>query len=112
MQFLNAGFLLREDIIKVQHNTASDRGKWQHSDPRFYKIAHEHLFVLRKPEDETDLENLRESSIKLLNFESPGSDDSASSAEALSRAGVESTTQVVFSNRAHITRLTGGIAQC
>jgi hypothetical protein len=69
---MNGGFLLREDIIKVQHNTASGRGNWQHGDSRFYKIAHEHLFVLRKPESKAELENLRESSAKLFQLENPG----------------------------------------
>ena len=47
--FLDAGFILREDIIKLQWNMKSTREKWN-GRYDFYLIAHEHLFVFRKPE--------------------------------------------------------------
>lgn len=47
--FLDAGFILKEDIIKVQHKTKRTREAWRGSNYDFYKIAHEHLYVLRKP---------------------------------------------------------------
>jgi DNA modification methylase len=47
--FLAAGFVLREDIIKIQHQTRSARERWTGRSYGFYKIAHEHLYVLRKP---------------------------------------------------------------
>ena len=47
--FLTAGFVLKEDIIKVQHQTRSAREQWADGLYDFYKIAHEHLYVLRKP---------------------------------------------------------------
>jgi DNA modification methylase len=47
--FLAAGFVLREDVIKVQHQTRSARERWTGKSFGFYKIAHEHLYVLRKP---------------------------------------------------------------
>ncbi|MHB1507000.1 MAG: TRM11 family SAM-dependent methyltransferase [Cuniculiplasma sp.] len=47
-QFLNAGFILREDIIKMQHNMKTTRERWG-GKYDFYKINHEHLFVFRKP---------------------------------------------------------------
>ena len=47
--FLNAGFILKEDIIKVQHKTKQTREVWGGSYYDFYKIAHEHLYVFRKP---------------------------------------------------------------
>jgi len=47
--FLDAGFILREDIIKLQHKTKSARERWRSHQLDFYKIAHEHLYVLRKP---------------------------------------------------------------
>ncbi|MFQ5920566.1 MAG: TRM11 family SAM-dependent methyltransferase [Nitrososphaerales archaeon] len=47
--FLDAGFILKEDVIKVQHKTKRTREAWRGSNYDFYKIAHEHLFVLRKP---------------------------------------------------------------
>ncbi len=50
-QFLDAGFVLREDIIKLQHKMKSTREKWRGSRYDFYLIAHEHLFVFRKPSE-------------------------------------------------------------
>lgn len=47
-KFLDAGFILREDIIKLQHNTKTTREKWKASNYDFYKIAHEHLYIFRK----------------------------------------------------------------
>jgi DNA modification methylase len=46
--FLDAGFVLREDIIKLQHNMKTTREKWRGSKYDFYLLAHEHLFVFRK----------------------------------------------------------------
>lgn len=48
-QFLDEGFVLREDIIKLQHKMKTTREKWRGSKYDFYLIAHEHLFVFRKP---------------------------------------------------------------
>ncbi|MGH9876655.1 MAG: TRM11 family SAM-dependent methyltransferase [Nitrososphaerales archaeon] len=47
--FLDAGFILKEDIIKVQHKTKRTREAWRGSNYDFYKIAHEHLYIFRKP---------------------------------------------------------------
>lgn len=47
--FLGAGFILKEDIIKVQHKTKRTREAWRGSNYDFYKIAHEHLYIFRKP---------------------------------------------------------------
>jgi DNA modification methylase len=47
--FLDTGFILKEDIIKVQHKTKRTREAWRGSNYDFYKIAHEHLYVFRKP---------------------------------------------------------------
>jgi DNA modification methylase len=47
--FLKAGFILKEDIIKIQHNTEASRDKWKAKYYDFYKIAHEHLYIFRKP---------------------------------------------------------------
>lgn len=66
-QFLDVGFILKEDIIKVQWNTKVTGEKWTplarsasecwvEKPPEgqrrtdFYLISHEHLFVFRKPE--------------------------------------------------------------
>jgi DNA modification methylase len=48
-KFLEAGFILREDIIKLQHKTKSTRENWSGGKYDFYKIAHEHLYIFRKP---------------------------------------------------------------
>lgn len=56
-QFLDAGFVLREDIIKLQHKMKSTREKWRGTKYDFYLIAHEHLYVFRKP---AEGENLRD----------------------------------------------------
>lgn len=47
--FLECGFILREYIIKVQHKTKATREVWR-GNYDFYKIAHEHLLVFRKPD--------------------------------------------------------------
>jgi DNA modification methylase len=46
--FLNVGFLLREDIIKLQWKMKSTREKWRGKRYDFLLIAHEHLYVFRK----------------------------------------------------------------
>jgi DNA modification methylase len=61
-RFLKAGFVLKEDIIKVQHNCAgTGRWKWKAQKDKFYLIMHEHLFVFRKPAAGEDLGRVRES---------------------------------------------------
>lgn len=49
-QFLNVGFVLKENIIKEQHNCQAT-GFWYHRSIQFnfLLIAHEYLFVFRKP---------------------------------------------------------------
>lgn len=57
---LRAGFVLKEDLIKTQHNTRFGR-KWSPSANHygFYLIMHEHLFILRKPAPSEDLSRIR-----------------------------------------------------
>ncbi|MGB8216388.1 MAG: DNA methyltransferase [Candidatus Methanoperedens sp.] len=50
MCFLEAGFILREDIIKLQWKMKSTREKWFGKKYDFYLIGHEHLYVFRKPD--------------------------------------------------------------
>jgi len=59
-QFLKAGFVLKEDIIKVQHN-CKFTAYWQSKvkQDKFYLIMHEHLFVFRKPKPDEDLSRLK-----------------------------------------------------
>ena len=61
-RFLGAGFVLKEDIIKAQHNCgATGRWKWKALKDKFYLIMHEHLFVFRKPEKGEDLKRVKDS---------------------------------------------------
>jgi len=52
--FLDVGFILKEDIIKLQWNMKSTRERWRAKEYEFYLIAHEHIFVFRKPENEKE----------------------------------------------------------
>jgi DNA modification methylase len=54
--FLSEGFVLKEDIIKTQHNCqATPRWRKMIENYDFYLIMHEHLFVFRKPKQNEDL---------------------------------------------------------
>lgn len=59
-RFLKVGFILREDIIKVQWKMKSTRERWgtgrEHD---FMLIFHEHLFVFRKPGEGENLHKLQ-----------------------------------------------------
>ena len=74
-QFLDVGFVLREDIIKVQWHTKVTGARWAglaktaeecwvEKPPEkrywtdFYLISHEHLFIFRKPRKDEDLSKL------------------------------------------------------
>src|SRR5437879_13759917 len=46
--FLSVGFILKEDIIKIQHNTMTTPKKWRGHGYDYYKIAQEQQYVLRK----------------------------------------------------------------
>jgi DNA modification methylase len=59
-RFLKAGFILKEDIIKVQHHCKfTERWRWKAKKDKFYLIMHEHLFVFRKPAEAEDLTRLK-----------------------------------------------------
>lgn len=59
-RFLKAGFVLKEDIVKVQHNCKyTERWRWKAKKDKFYLIMHEHLFVFRRPVDGEDLGRIR-----------------------------------------------------
>jgi DNA modification methylase len=63
-RFLKAGFALKEDIIKIQHN-CSTTGQWKNRAKQqgFYLIMHEHLFVFRKPKPDEDFSRIKFSCI-------------------------------------------------
>jgi DNA modification methylase len=57
--FLEAGFVLKEDIIKLQWNMKTTRERWRAKEYDFYLIAHEHIFVFRKPQDEKEFKKYK-----------------------------------------------------
>jgi DNA modification methylase len=63
-RFLKNGFILKEDIIKVQHNCQSTPyWEWKAEELNMFLIMHEHLFVFRKPRLDEDLSKFRYSRI-------------------------------------------------
>jgi len=59
-RFLKAGFVLKEDLVKVQHHYKyTERWRWKAKQDGFYLIMLEHLFVFRKPAAAEDLSRLR-----------------------------------------------------
>lgn len=73
-RFLKVGFILREDIIKVQWNMKSTHERWKIGRERdFMLIFHEHLFVFRKPALGENLNKFRES---MFNGQASSSDTS------------------------------------
>ncbi|MFH1717784.1 MAG: DNA methyltransferase [Planctomycetota bacterium] len=59
-RFLRVGFVLKEDIVKVQHHCKyTERWRPKAKQGGFYLIMHEHLFVFRKPAAGEDLSRLR-----------------------------------------------------
>ncbi|MHC4888764.1 MAG: DNA methyltransferase [Planctomycetota bacterium] len=59
-RFLKVGFILKEDIIKVQHNCATtERWRPKARRDKFYLIMHEHLFVFRKPKQDENLSRIK-----------------------------------------------------
>lgn len=62
---LSTGFVLKEEIIKTQHNTKHGP-RWSASAKhyKFYLIMHEHLFVFRKPNPDENLSRIRYSTWK------------------------------------------------
>ncbi len=59
--FLDAGFILREDVIKIQWKMKSTRERWRGSKYDFLLIAHEHLYIFRKPEKDEKISQFKES---------------------------------------------------
>lgn len=54
--FLRTGFLLKEEVVKIQHKMKTTREVWSKMREReFLLIYHEKLYVFRKPVDTDDL---------------------------------------------------------
>jgi DNA modification methylase len=62
MRFLKVGFILKEDVIKLQHNCSTTR-YWGSQEKDFLLIMHEHLFIFRKPSKEEDLSIYKDSRV-------------------------------------------------
>jgi len=60
LRFLKVGFILKEDIIKLQHNCSATR-YWNAQKKDFFLIMHEHLFIFRKPIQEEDVKIFKDS---------------------------------------------------
>ena len=59
-RFLKVGFILKEDIIKLQHNCMTTR-YWNAQQKDFLLIMHEHLFVFRKPQKGENINDFKDS---------------------------------------------------
>lgn len=58
--FLDAGFILKEEVIKIQHKMKTTREVWSKFRERdFLLIYHEKLLVFRKPELREELNNVK-----------------------------------------------------
>jgi len=57
--FLDVGFALKEDIVKLQWHMKGTRERWRGRLYDFYKIGHEHLYVFTKPSSKAELSNLK-----------------------------------------------------
>lgn len=66
--FLKTGFILREDVIKLQWKMKSTREKWRGTKYDFLLLAHEHLFIFRKLGRDEKLTPFRNSLIRKNNL--------------------------------------------
>ncbi|MEM2906400.1 MAG: DNA methyltransferase [Candidatus Bathyarchaeia archaeon] len=57
--FLDVGFALKEDIVKLQWHMKTTRERWRGRVYDFYKIAHEHLYIFTKTSSKTEASNLK-----------------------------------------------------
>jgi len=61
--FLDTGFILKEEVIKIQHKMKTTREVWNKLRERdFLLIYHEKLYIFRKPIDPEELDRYRYSS--------------------------------------------------
>ncbi len=60
---LRAGFILREEVVKIQHKMKATREKWAKlREKDFLLIYHEKLYILRKPENTDEYKKYKYSS--------------------------------------------------
>ena len=66
---LRTGFILKEEVVKIQHKMKTTREKWAKLRERdFLLIYHEKLFILRKPESTNEYKKYKYSSYLDLNL--------------------------------------------
>lgn len=53
-KFVDAGFKLKEIIIKEQHNCRST-DYWEERERKFLMLAHEYIFILEKADDHNSI---------------------------------------------------------
>lgn len=62
--FLKTGFILKEEVIKVQHKMKTTREVWsKFKDRGFLLIYHEKLFIFKKPAEEAELNKYKYSGV-------------------------------------------------
>jgi len=72
---LRTGFILREEVVKIQHKMKTTREVWSKLRSRdFLLIYHEKLYILRKPERPHDYKRYRYSSYFELDYSIPQPD--------------------------------------
>jgi len=65
---LKAGFILKEEVVKIQHKMKTTRERWEKMRERdFLLIYHEKLYILRKPVDAGEYSKYKYSSYMELN---------------------------------------------
>ncbi|BCU67739.1 hypothetical protein HS7_11760 [Sulfolobales archaeon HS-7] len=57
MEMLSLGYVLREEIVKVQHKMKTTREIWSKRERDFLLIYHEKLYILEKSEDSGEYKN-------------------------------------------------------
>ncbi|MCE4613000.1 MAG: DNA methylase [Desulfurococcales archaeon] len=63
---LKTGFILKEEVVKIQHRMKATRERWAKLRERdFLLIYHEKLFILRKPKNENEYKKYRHSSARI-----------------------------------------------
>ncbi len=67
-EFLRSGYILKESVIKIQHNCSSSHQKYSNN---FLMTMHESLYIFRKPNDGLDLKKHHLSSIMMFDGPCP-----------------------------------------
>jgi len=66
---LKTGFILKEEVVKIQHKMKTTREKWlKLKNKSFLLIYHEKLYILRKPENPDEYRRYKYSSFLNLNL--------------------------------------------